>query len=275
MSKPSNLLPVPDAPTLHAMVIGETKTRGRTLPLVMQCGVLSDHALVDYVVKLYGSAEYGDAALGRRHLARELFGALLGQVMGYAIPAVAIISVDPRLADTGVPRDVADRLRNSPGLNFGSRLISNGQMILNFVPDDQVQQAAEVFAFDMLTQNPDRRREKPNMFQNSDGFTLFDHEMAFPYANPSMIIGGVSDPWDLNKFRPQGHVLYNSIKGKVVRFDGFQSKLESVSDDVLGRIAAKIPAEWQTPEINTICSYIARARAGADRLVRSLQEVVA
>lgn len=161
-SEPNRLLPIPTVPTLEPITFDGVKSHGKTQPLSMLCGSASSEYDGIYVVKLYN-----DLTLQHARLAREIYGALLGQSLGFDIPPVAIIDIPADYFLSVKEPAVAKRLKNSPGLNFGSRL--REQALLNPlpVPQSHLQKAADVFAFDMLIQNPDRRLEKPNIFQNS------------------------------------------------------------------------------------------------------------
>jgi len=44
-----------------------------------------------------------------------------------------------------------------------------------------MQDTTEIFAFDLMVQNPDRRKGKPNLLRKGDELAIFDHEMAFSF----------------------------------------------------------------------------------------------
>jgi len=261
---------MPYVPTLDAITV-DKMLRGRTGPLLMQCAPISSDELTSYVVKLYGDVE-----LEHRALARELFGALLGQVLGLTVPAMAVINVHEGLREGINDSVVKEKIRRSPGFNFGSKQVA-GLPIFRYLQESQLQRGAEVFAFDMLIQNPDRRKGNPNMFQGSEDLVLFDHEMAFSYASPVMMVGGVPKPGVLERRDPviKNHVLYNSLKGKSVRFDAFTARLQDLSGDVMDAIVDRLPKEWHTEELDSIRSYLLQVRDAAPRFKRSLQEVLA
>ncbi len=58
------------------------------------------------------------------------------------------------------------------------------------------QLACEIFAFDALIQNPDRRMDKPNILWKGEELYIIDHEkgFSFVYALPASI-----KPWQVNE----------------------------------------------------------------------------
>jgi hypothetical protein len=269
------LLPVPYVPRLDAISVDGVMRTGRTRPLLLHCASISNHELTPYVVKLYG-----DASLGHRCLARELFGTLLGQVFGFRVPRAAIIDVHQGLSQGVGEPAMREKIQRSPGLNFGSEYLQ-GAISFSYLPESHLQLAAEVFAFDMLIQNLDRRKGNPNMFQDCDGLIMYDHEMAFPYASPEMMVDGVPEPGVLDRGEPiiKNHALYDWLKkglkrGDTIKFDAFIDKLKDLSGDVMDAIVDRVPTGWRTEELLVIRSYLLQVRDRAPRFKRSLQEVL-
>jgi hypothetical protein len=265
------LLPVPHIPTVTAIAVGEQKHSGTTLPLTMTCQYVYDEGrstYTEYIVKL---REF--VRLNERGLAREVIAGLLGQILGFQIPSIAIVDIPAELRAHLSDREMSNRLANSLGLNFGSEYISHG-VVPTYVTKDRLLDAAAVFAFDMLIQNPDRRPEKPNLFQTPDGFILFDHELALPFGSPFMLIGGVPEPWDIKNLAPQRHIFYRYLKGMDISFDEFRAKLETLRPEFIDQINEKIPFEWRTSEVDEIKNYLLRACENAGEFQQGLQEVL-
>lgn len=266
---------VSSVPRVAALTVEEAKTSGRTLPVVMLCAPIAG-AADRYVVKLSGSVE-----LGARSLARELFAALLASLLGLRVPDPAVVELSECVARACVDADMRGRLQRSVGPNYGSKLLSPAY-IYHALPDDQTEAAADVFAFDVLLQNLDRRKGKPNLFQNPEGLVVFDHEMGFPYADPTMMIGGASAPWDLGRGDTlfTNHILFQPLRRRAnaVRFNQFIERLTQLTDDLLAEIVSQIPTEWtsaERPEMRNICAFVGRVRDNAARFERCLLEVLA
>lgn len=266
---------VPSVPRVVAQTIEETKASGRTRPVVMSCAPVSGSA-DRYVVKLAGSVE-----LGGRSLARELFAALLACVLGLRVPDPAVVDLSERVACACWDNEMRGRLQRSVGPNFGSKHLIPA-FIYQSLADDQTEAAADVFAFDVLLQNFDRRIGKPNLFQNPEGLVVFDHEMGFPYADPTMMIGGAPAPWDLGRGDTlfTNHILFQPLRRRanIVRFNQFIERLTQLTDDLLAEIVSQIPTEWtsaERPEMRNICVLLSRVRDNAARFERCLLEVLA
>ena len=271
---PMHLNPVPNVPKLDAIAISidPIKESGRSKPLAMHCASISSPQITEYIVKLYGNLD-----LKQQSLARELYGSLLAYVMGFDTPDPAVINVPLRLADLAIQQKIKTDILNSPGLNFGSKTISPAITFEN-VPDGLFQSAVDIFAFDMLLRNPDRRVDKPNLFQNNSCFILYDHEMAFPYSFPIMYLNSLPEPWDL---RGDGfiknHIMYLPIyqKRPDCSFDNFIVKLKEISDDIFDKIQEQIPDDWQGEGVDNITAYLKKARDNADKFKKGLLEVLA
>jgi hypothetical protein len=270
------LNPIPNVKTLEAIDYQAELTSGRTIPLVMKCISPIDDEIHFFVVKFYSDME-----LGVRGLARELFASLLSQALGITTPEAAIINVFDELY-YGIPDlKIRKKLKDSPGLNYGCKYLT-GVFQFSYLPSAAISAAVDVFAFDMLIHNYDRRVGKPNMFQTNEDLIIFDHEMAFPYASPNMIIGGVKSlKLERNANFIVNHVLYKPLRtiisGKKyeIMFEPFVDKIAMLSDEILDRIGEEIPDEWHSDEIANIKEYIRGVRDNSDSFLRNLQEVLA
>ena len=245
---------------------------GRNQPLQMLCQ--TENGLGDYIVKLWNTPELG---LGVHSLARETYGTLLANFFGLNTPDVAFVDIEVDFS-LGIP-DIAlrERIRQSSGSNFGSKYLSDAIIFNPPVTPTKFHEAAMIFCFDMLAGNVDRNLRKPNMFDTSKGLVLFDHEQAFPYSKPQMMIGGFPAPWDfIREDWCKNHVLYPSLKGKECgpEIEEFVGILDTLSDDIFATIEEKVPTEWNTPDLPEISSYLANARNRSDLFKRSLQEIL-
>ena len=263
---------VPDVPIVEAVVAGEAMEKGRNQPLKMICE--TENGTADYIVKLWNNPEL---PLGIHSLAREIYGALLANFFELNTPEVAVVEIEKDFS-FGIPNPgVRERVRQSPGLNFGSKYLSDSPIFNPPASPSKFHEAALIFCFDMLIGNLDRNLRKPNLFDTAKGLILFDHEQAFPYSTPRLMLGGVREPWEFIKEGWHAeHVLYSSLKGKdcALEIEEFVGILYGLSNQIFATIEAKIPAEWNTPDLSKISSYLANARNHADLFKRSLQEIL-
>ena len=180
-------------------------------------------------------------------------------------------------------KGLAEMVKNSPGSNFGSvhlwrRVLPPGR------PDGthlgRADQAAEIFAFDVLAQNPDRRAGNPNLWARSNRLGVYDQEQAFSFLSVP-IVGGTPKPWSVaNQSESFGflkqHIFYHSLRGGPLNLGPFKETFGALTEKQfeailtpfrrsggvwaifagrLPRISARLanrPRDWQII-LNTYC----------------------
>jgi hypothetical protein len=138
----------------------------------------------------------------------------------------------------------------------------------------QRDQAADIFAFDTLIQNADRRAVNPNLWARSDRLGIYDHEQAFSFlALP--IVGGASKPWALVKqadsFRFLGqHIFYRCLRGGRLDLGPFKERLLALTDEQIQAYADAVPLEWREESdfCGQIADYLREARGQAETLIQ-------
>jgi hypothetical protein len=161
----------------------------------------------EIVVKMLAGME-----LRKTGLICELLASLLALDMGLPVPDPAIISIENDIVGGIVSQEFANLASQSVGLNFGTKKLPPG---FNTWPKDRAipvvlrSMALEVFAFDLITQNPDRRRDNPNIQWRSSDLYIYDHDLAFSFVVP---IIGWQPPWiDAGNFY-QEHIFYRGLR---------------------------------------------------------------
>ena len=258
--------------TIKAVTFVKALRSGRTCPCLMLCES-DDGAQTETVVKLYSGKESTRAGL-----TRELLASLLAQDLDLTVPTPFLVEVDADF-HTGISDpELAERFRNSPGLNFGTRHLGVGYTTWlqeRSIPSSLLQDASEIFAFDLLIQNPDRRKDKPNLLRKGDELVIFDHEMAF-----SFLYALVSNeyPWEGRAMDfTKNHVFYGGLKGSRLSWDRMQGALEAVNDRRLGMYVNALPADWRKDIGNTaerIQDYLKQARDNSKALFQRITEVL-
>ena len=176
-------------PRVEAQTVVRVLTSGRTTPCLMLC---QDASRADYeiVVKWRAAMELKETGL-----VCELMASLLAEDLDLPVPKPFLVHVDAQFnLSEGKPK-LSTIVRESAGLNFGSQKLPAGFATWSQdkpIPGSLRQLAAEVFAFDVLIQNVDRRREKPNLLWSGDELYLYDHEQAFSFL---MGVIGWQPPW--------------------------------------------------------------------------------
>jgi hypothetical protein len=253
-------------PRLTAVHFERFMSTGRTSPALCGCEDQTGAYVGEYVVKLRG-------AVGIPGFVNELFAARLAGHFGIAAPEPALVSIEPPLAELFAATQPAQaaRIRASAGLNFGTKALTGVATwpVDKSVPEAMWQAAVDIFAFDALIQNPDRRFNNPNLFTKGDSFLVFDHETAFSFL---LEILPSPTPWKLGG-QPYltDHVFYRKLKSKPIDLTAFTASLGGLSDALLAAIVADVPAEWNNESLIKIEQHLRTVRDRAGEFAEEIQ----
>ena len=227
---------------------------GRTEPLLLGAED-ADCKVVEVVVKFRGRE------MSEKSQIAELVAAPLANLLGIDVPQPAVVEV-PNGFEAILPSAFAASVRSSPGPNFGSVHLGAGftTWAVGRVPVGvQRDQAAAIFAFDLLVQNPDRLARNPNLWTRSDRLGVYDHDLAFSFLHMP-IIGGPPLPWlvasQASGFRfMEDHVFYPALRTGRLDLGPMEAKLEALSNEAIEGLLNPVPAEWRAG--NDLCRQIA------------------
>jgi hypothetical protein len=220
---------------------------GRTKPALFGCEDQDGNAFGEFVVKFEGGLETGVTGL-----ACELISSLVASELGITSPTPALVEIDTEMARVvpGSDPDVAELIQRSQGTNFGTQLLAGGFRTWPTdkpIPIGQRQPATELFAFDALIQNPDRRFDNPNLLWRDEEILVIDHDSAFSFL---YALGQRRSSWNLEDLRfLENHVFYRPLKTKPTDLERFIGALEGMSDDKIGNIARAVPTEWRNDKL--------------------------
>jgi len=232
---------------------------GKTKPCLLSCFLESGEE-IEVIAKFSAGCERGVGGL-----VAEAIAAMLAVDLDLPIPEPTLVEIDPDFVGTIPDMEDADRMRASVSVAFGSKKLPPG---FSLVPKDKAipralaVQAVEIFAFDALIQNPDRRPENPNCLSDGRNFAIFDHELAFMTKG----IVGWKPPWKvggLSFFSHSGaHIFYNELKGKALNFDRLAGAWEAVSDARLQKYEKALPLVWANDGgvAQAALTYVAQVR---------------
>lgn len=209
---------------------------------------------------------------------REGLCAMLANDLGLPVPECFVVRIEPNFIDSIVPSApaIAAALRSTVPLGFGSARLPPGfsaWMPERRIPKAMRPSAAEIFAFDLLVQNSDRRPDNPNMQSRGDEFAIFDHELA-------LMIEGVlfwKPPWEPGSLEaaaaPDKHLLRRELKGSEPDLTRLVGAWEVINDQRLAEYRAALPPEWATPA-ESADAAIAFLRNLRDHVRPAVQEVL-
>lgn len=211
---------------------------GRTQPCLMACEDAEGEE-IEAVVKLHGHPQIAPGAF-----TSEAMCSLFALDIGLPVPQPYQVQIDLDFAKTVPDPELRPTIEASAGLNFGCKKWGPGYTIW---PRDQnppraMRQAAmEIFAFDGLIQNPDRRAKNPNCVFLGDEFLLYDHETAF--SNFLAILPEpLWEPGGLDNLKE--HIFRNTLRGQELELDRLHGALEALDSARFQAYIEGIPAEW-------------------------------
>lgn len=245
-------------------------TSGRTSPALCGCLHGDGKNAGEYVIKLRGAVNVGG-------LVNELLASRLAPHFGLSCPDAALISFGPDLIEliAEVEPSKADLIRQSGGLNFGTRLlIGFSTWPVDFVMSEVLREvAAEVFAFDALVQNPDRRFSNPNILVKSDDLMLIDHELAFSFLQD---IFPSENPWTLDRQNYlTNHVFYRQLRSKLFDLSRFTANLAQLTEAMLSEVFAELPPEWNNEGSTKIKEHLSTVGTHAEEFAEQIRRFLA
>lgn len=250
-------------PRLKAVSVLKVLAQGRTKPCLILAHEDEDKQF-EVVVKWRAAME-----LKASGLVCELIAALLADDFDLPVPKPYVVDVEQGFhAVIGTP-EVSKLAENSVGLNFGSQRLPPGFGTWareKPIPALLRPTAAEIFAFDVLIQNPDRRQVNPNLLTNGEEMYLCDHEQAFSFL--AGVIGG-QPPWTgKGTDFLRNHVFFQQLKGVIHDLDRLRGALGALTDTRLNEYLDAVPNEWRSNNsaADRIVDYLQQARQNRDAL---------
>jgi hypothetical protein len=250
---------------------------GRNRPLLLGCEDTAGQ-MFESVVKLRGRE------MSEKTQIAELVCAMLADDLGIDVPQAAVVDVPAGFELIVADKDAARAVKASVGPNFGS--IHLGQSFTTWPPartphGHHRDQAAAIFAFDALIQNPDRTAKNPNLWVRSDRLGVYDHDQAFSFLSLP-IIGGAPRPWDTaaqasGSFRfLEQHIFFAPLRGSAFDLDGFEERLGDLGETQFSAYADNVPADWR--EGNGLCedivAYLSEARGECSTFVKFMKHLL-
>ncbi|WP_369221662.1 HipA family kinase [Streptomyces sp. R39] len=188
-----------------------------------------------YVMKFTGAGQ------GRKTLVAEVVCGELARRLGFRMPRLVTVELDPVLGLGEPEQQVQDLLRGSGGTNLGMDFLSGA---LGFDPlafAVSPEEAGRIVWFDALINNVDRSWRNPNLLIHHGDLWLIDHgaTMIWQHNWPSAQ-ASAARPYDasdhaLGGFAPDVRAAAADLA-------------PLVTEDLLAEVTAEIPDVWLTAE---------------------------
>lgn len=246
---------------------------GRTVPCRLTCEA-ADGTEVEVVAKFSEGCDRKVTAL-----VMEAIAAMLAADLDLPVPEPFLVIVEPEFI-AGLPDEfVATMARRSSPVAFGSKHLPPGYTswpVGKSIPKDAFATAAEIFAFDALIVNDDRRSANPNCLFSGASLAIYDHEMAFFTEG----IIGWQPPWVIGSLesykQTRRHLFSTQLCGKAVNFDRFAGAWLAVTDERLAAYRAALPAAWNSsnPYADQALAYIAQVRTNIEAALQEVRRAI-
>ncbi len=242
--------------TLEAIRFERFLKTGRTCPMVIECeqSVPEDQDTLEtnnneiilprlMVVKALGLPEVEE-----RNLFCEFVGNLLARELGLFTPSPALITISQEFATAvnGVAKQELLPINLQAGVGVGGEYLHPLRPLTPkpILTEEEINQAAAIYAYDLLIQNPDRRSDKHNCVFYEDGLLAFDFELGFSFLLP--ILGDKKEAWQVSQHGiNQTHLFRPTLRNKAIEWRPFIGKLEALCQNNLEMVLSQLPEKWQ------------------------------
>ena len=245
---------------------------GRTRPLVLECECSETDTPIreSFVVKAHDLPEISDLGLYR-----ELLGSLLASELDVSVPRPALIELSNDFVEAVNPSLRSEGLTLRPGFGYGSKHLGSGLVPISrssIIGQDQLIQAAYVYAFDLVVQNPDRTSGNPNCALKEGRVYAYDFDQVFSFL--FLLGGGLGEPWELSRHQiSYNHIFYNLLRGNDITWSPFVDRIRKLTKERFYELCSLIPFEagrWDDRVWNHLASVIENADQLELELIRSL-----
>lgn len=219
---------------------------GRTHPVILSCRsanlVTPGRSLL---VKAIGCPELHS----KWQLVAEVVGNAAARQVGVLTPAPAVVEIPETMAsllNAGLREQGYDFRLNAghaAGCDFlpGISPWTIGQTLSSELRT----QAMKLFAFDMMSQNPDRRRDKVNCGLTRAGLLAYDFELCFAHCFVPLIGSAKVLPWEpSNAGLDRSHLFYAEVRADPPDLEMVRDMALSLTPAWWSSVQQSLPEEW-------------------------------
>lgn len=242
---------------------------GKTRPTRLECE-RGNGEIVEVVAKCSaGTMEH------EKNLVIEAIAAMLAADLGLPVPEPFIVDLTPEFIELLRPfPEVYEQMKASCRFAFGTAHLPTGFAVWakgQPVPPDLSLQAAEIFTFDGIIVNSDRRPGNPNCLYSGEEIAIIDHELSF--ASDQVLFW--REPWIEGGFDSYAssdfHIFAKpNLSNCPANLDRFASAWRSLPSTRFDEYFDAIPIEWQQPATfkERLVGYLHEVKANIDEVVR-------
>ena len=208
---------------------------GGSLPALVEA---DDDGL--YVLKFRGAGQ------GRKALVAEVVAGELARALGFPVPELALVELDPALGRAEPDPEIQDLLGASAGTNLGVDFLPEALAFSPAVDEVEPAFAAELVWLDAFVTNVDRTPQNPNLLVWHGRIWLIDHGAALYFHH------GAAHPTDHARGRFESirdHVLL-PFAASVAEAD--DRLAPQVTRELLARVTAAVPDAWLDGDDRTV-----------------------
>jgi len=212
---------------------------GRNRPGLVGCDVMVTADDQEFVIKL----QSGEGGVQLHAPVCESVTAQFASDLGIPIADSVLIEITPDFVSSIVDPEAKRRCAESLGLNFGTRYLGPGFVLLSAavgVPAACMPTMAEIYFFDAIVQNHDRLPRNSNILLNGTDLRAIDHEMGYALLE-------ITAP-DYNRpescFGWANHVFHQPLKGSGASLTRICSAFSALKPSRFQHYVDCLPDEW-------------------------------
>lgn len=238
-------------------------TNGRTQPCLITCDGGGDD--IELIVKVSAGCFEKE-----KNLVVEAIAAMLAADLGLPVPEPFLVHLDTLFVQSIQDEQVRKFLSSGCPIAFGSRKLPDGFSVWPSeatVSESISETAAEVYVFDAIIVNYDRRPVNPNCLFSGRQIGIFDHELAL---QPKSILFW-KEPWVAGGFSGLDDHIFapRYFDQKVKNLNRFESAWSVITEKRLIEYRQALPPEWTGYEsyISETMEYLLRVKDNISKVV--------
>lgn len=261
-------------PQIQALLGSHVLSSGTTQPMLIRGVDMNTGERNRFVVKFMNAPR-----MSLRAACCEILGVWIGKELGLNVVEPVLIHIGNEFVETIVGRDGYQNARNSVGINFGSVFVEgyselvNGKVALSNI---LLEEAKDIFAFDMFISNSDRGAGKPNVLTNGEKFLVYDHELAFSFVMLLPFLRNKT-PWilgDAEREMYEKHHFYPYLRNTQIDFHEFTERFLLIDHYFWERVSKFMPIEWKIEQIEDVKNYLRAIMEHKEIFAEQLKKVL-